>query len=245
MYLPKLAMTGAAAIVYLHGGGWVMCDLDSHDAICRRLSLRTGAVVVSVHYRRAPESPFPAALDDAYAALRWLHARADQHGIDSDRIAIAGDSSGGNLAAATAILARDRGGPTPRCQVLLYPVTDCRLDSPSYQRFARAGGFLTLPKMTWYWEQYRPTGPRDHPYCAPLRAQLVGLPPTLLVIAECDPLNYEGHAYARKLEAAGVAVTAREYRSSFHAFFGLADTFAVAREAEDDVVSWLSAQLAG
>lgn len=242
VYRPRAGMRDAPAVLYLHGGGWVLCDLDSHDAICRRLSLDSDAIVVAVDYRRAPESPFPAALDDAYAALRWLHDEAAVLGVARDRIAVAGDSAGGNLAAGVTLLARDRGGPALRCQVLLYPVTDCRLDTPSYRRFATGGGLLTLPKMAWYWTQYVPDGDRTDPYCSPLRAELSGLPPALVVVAECDPLNNEGHAYAARLADAGVPVAAREYAGTFHGFLGSYEQLPEARQAHADVAAWLVAQ---
>lgn len=243
IYRPRAGMRDAPAVLYLHGGGWVLCDLDSHDPICRRLSLDSDAIVVAVGYRRAPESPFPAALEDAYAALRWLHDEAAAVGVARDRIAVAGDSAGGNLAAGITLLARDHGGPAIRCQVLLYPVTDCRHDTPSYRRFASGGGFLTLAKMEWYWTQYVPDGDRTRPYCSPLRAELSGLPPALVVVAECDPLNSEGHAYAARLADAGVPVTAREYAGTFHGFLGVYDQLPEARRAHADVAAWLAAQL--
>ncbi|SHK73850.1 acetyl esterase [Pseudonocardia thermophila] len=242
VYRPDPGVQGAPAVLYLHGGGWVLCDLDSHDAICRRLARDTGAVVVSVDYRRAPESPFPAALDDACAALGWLHDEAPALGVARERIAIAGDSAGGNLAAGVTLRVRDAGGPVVRCQVLVYPVTDCRFDTPSYLRFADGGGSLTLPKMRWYWDQYVPDGDRTNPYCSPLRAELAGLPPAFVAVAECDPLNSEGHAYAARLAASGVAVTTREY-PAFHGFLGLHDQLPEARQAHADIAAWIAAQL--
>ncbi|WP_406286803.1 alpha/beta hydrolase [Embleya sp. NBC_00896] len=195
-------------VVYSHGGGWVLCDLDSHDETVRRLANASGAIVVSVDYRRAPETRFPGPAEDVYAAYTWTRAHAADLGVgiagDPERVAVAGDSAGGNLAAAVCLMARDRGVVQPTFQLLVYPVTDHTRALPSYRENAE-GYFLTAVHMDWFWEQYiGPDGDAAHPYASPLHADdLAGLAPAHVVAAALDPLRDEGVAYARRLADAG------------------------------------------
>jgi len=211
-------------VVYFHGGGWVICDLDTHDEICRGLTAKAGVVTMSVDYRLAPEHRYPAATDDAYAATVWAAEHADELGGDASRLVVAGDSAGGNLAAVTALRARDSGGPALAHQVLIYPATDVGQDTESCRENGE-GFFLTAAHMRWYWGCY--LGKRDGggPYASPLRAiNLGGLPPATVLTAECDPLRDEGNAYAERLRAAGVPVGAKVYPGVPHGFFGMAGT---------------------
>jgi acetyl esterase len=217
-YRPVTNAAALPAVVYAHGGGFVFCDLDSHDGLCRNLANRIGAVVVSVGYRLAPENPWPAAAEDLYAAVQWTADNADALGIDTGHILVAGDSAGGNLAAVTALMARDRGGPELAGQLLLYPVIAADFDTESYRLFGQ-GYYNPKPALQWYWDQYVPAAAdRTHPYASPLRADLHGLPPAIVVIAGHDPLRDEGVAYADALEAAGVSVTRLSYQGGVHGF---------------------------
>jgi len=217
-YVPdgQLPMPG---LVYFHGGGWVRGSLQTHDVLCRALANDARCVVVSVDYRMAPEHRFPAALDDAFAATRWIAANAESLGIDPRHLAVAGDSAGGNLAAAVTQLARAAGGPRLAYQVLLYPVTDDNLETPSYLRNAQ-GYMLTREAMRFYWQQYLgPDGQASDVRASPLRAtDFTNLPPALVITAEFDPLLDEGRAYADKLRAAGGPVTYSEYAGMVHGF---------------------------
>jgi acetyl esterase len=206
-------------IMYFHGGGWVIGDLDVCDNPVRRIANRTGAVVVSVDYRLAPEHTYPAAFDDCYAATAWVSEHAAELGGDPARIATCGDSAGGNLAAAVAIAARDRQGPPLAAQLLIYPVTDFNFTTGSYEENGD-GYLLTKGSMQWFWAHY--LGAQDlgkDPFACPARADnLVGLPPTFIATAEFDPLRDEGEAYAATLRAAGVHVTAKRYDGMLHGF---------------------------
>ncbi|MET9288346.1 alpha/beta hydrolase [Nocardia beijingensis] len=205
------------AVVFAHGGGFVFCDLDSHDEFCRSMAAAVGVVVVSVDYRRAPENPGPAAMEDLYAALVWTVGHAAEFGAHPDRIAVAGDSAGGNLAAAVCLAARDRGGPPIVAQVLLYPVIDDDFTTESYQRYGE-GYYNTTEAMRWYWQQYAPHG-TDSPYLVPSKAgSLAGLPPAVVATAELDPPCSAGEDYARRLAEAGVAVTTHRFDGLFHGF---------------------------
>ncbi|OBK83387.1 alpha/beta hydrolase [Mycolicibacter sinensis] len=204
--------------VYAHGGGFVFCDLDSHDGLCRAMTNGLGAVVVSVDYRLAPEARWPAAADDVYAATCWVAHNAEELRADPGRLVIAGDSAGGNLAAVTAVMARDRGGPDIACQVLLYPVIAADFTTASYRRFGE-GFYNTAAAMAWYWDQYVPrVTDRSHRYASPIQDVLVGLPPAVVVTAGCDPLCSEGQAYAEALAARGIATTHRAYPGAIHGF---------------------------
>lgn len=234
IYWPPDSPDDMPLVLFLHGGGFVVCDLDSHDGFARDLCAGTGAVVVSVGYRLAPEHPFPAAVEDAYTALTWTHAQAAALGADPHRLAVAGDSAGGNLAAVLTLLARDRGGPSLRHQLLIYPVTDAARDTPSYTRHAD-DGFLTATAMAWFWAQYL-ADPSEgaHPHASPLRApDLSGLPPACVITAEHDPLRDEGEAYAARLAAAGVPVSCHRITGSFHGFISLPQILPAARTAQE------------
>jgi acetyl esterase len=220
-------------VVYYHGGGWVIGSINSWDAVCRTLAVASGCTLVSVDYRLAPEHQFPAAADDAYEALSWV---ASPTGIADGRpLVVAGDSAGGNLAAVTALRARDVGGPSIALQVLVYPKTDCDLDRPSYHEYNGTEFILNRRDAVWYWDQYAPDpASRANPYASPLRAQSAeGLPPAYIVTAGHDPLRDEGIAYADRLRAARVPVEHRHFESQIHGFFSLlnvlddADTAAV------------------
>lgn len=209
-------------LMWFHGGGWVVGDLDSADPTARHLCVGAGCVVVSVDYRLAPETQFPGAADDCYAATQWAAQHAAQINGDPQRIAVGGDSAGGNLAAAVSLMARDRHGPALAFQLLVYPVTHCNYTTGSYQRYAE-GYHLSRDGMRWYWDHYLPT-PADanNPYAAPLVANdLSGLPPALVITAECDPLCDEGAAYAQRLQEAGVPTTYSCYDGMIHGFFAM------------------------
>lgn len=207
------------ALVYFHGGGWVIGDLDTHQSPCCALANAAGCVVIAVDYRRAPEHKFPAAAEDCYAATLWASKNASALGIDPHRIAVGGDSSGGNLAAVVSLMARDRRGFAPTFQLLIYPVMDCHFETRSYQENA-TGYHLTRDAMIYYWRQYlSKDADANNPYASPLRASdLHGLPPALVLTAEYDPLRDEGQAYAARLKDAGVPVTARNYEGLIHGF---------------------------
>ncbi|WP_055480017.1 alpha/beta hydrolase [Sphaerimonospora mesophila] len=211
-------------IVFFHGGGFVLCDLESHDGFCRRMSKHTRAVVVSVDYRLAPEHRAPAAARDAYAAVRWAARHAAELGGDPNRIVTAGDSAGGNLAAVVCLMARDLGGPPIAAQVLVYPVIEPSFDSDSYRRYA-TGYFNTRDAMRWYWRQYLggDTVPEPAHHVAPLRAaDHAGLPPAVVVTAGLDPLCDEGRDYAAALARCGVPLVHRHYPGLFHGFLTIA-----------------------
>jgi len=213
--------------VFFHGGGFVSCSLDSHDALCRRLARLASTVVASVDYRLAPEHRFPAAVDDACAAVRWLHAQAADIGADGSRIAVAGDSAGGNLAAVAA-----QQLPSLLChQLLFYPVTDSACASASFDEFAR-GTMLTADLMRWFWGQYLGTHDGGDPRASPLRqTRLQGLPAATIITAECDPLRDEGEAYAAALAGAGVATRQRRWPGQFHGFASLLGPLDAAAQA--------------
>lgn len=208
-----------ALVLFFHGGGWVICDLDTHDTVCRSLAAGSGATVLSVDYRLAPEHPFPAGLEDCYAATTWAVDHAAELGVDPRRVAVAGDSAGGNLAAAVTLLARDRDGPDLAYQLLVYPVLDHRLETRSYVDFAE-GHNLTRAAMRWFWDLYLAGAPGDDPLASPLRAaDLSGLPPALIVTAGHDPLRDEGEAYVERLRVAGVEAALVRAPGLFHGFF--------------------------
>ena len=211
------------AIAYYHGGGHVIGSLDSHDLVARNLCGGAEAVVLSVDYRMGPEHRFPAAVEDSFAALEWLHANAASLGADAERLGVHGDSAGGNLAAVVAILARDRGGPRLRLQSLVYPVCDFRMRSESYGRYATGCGILTAEAMKWFRGHYVRTldDAADWRASPGLAPDLAGVAPAILIAAECDVLHDEGLAYAERLKAAGVAVEYRRYAGMIHAFFGM------------------------
>ncbi|MHB9757179.1 alpha/beta hydrolase [Streptomyces sp. BYX5S] len=218
------AGTPRAVLVYFHGGGWVLGDIDlQYDHVGRRLVDATGATVVMVNYRKAPEHPFPTAVDDSWAALTWVAERAAELAPAGAPLIVAGDSAGGNIAAVMCRWARDRGGPRIDYQALVYPVTDCDFERPSYVA-PENQLLLGRDTMIWFWDHYLPdAAARTHPDASPLRADsLADLPPALVHVAEYDPLHDEGVAYAEALRAAGVPVALQEATGQMHAFFQMA-----------------------
>jgi acetyl esterase/lipase len=210
------------AVVYFHGGGWVLGDLDSDDPLCRDLCVRLDAVVVSVNYRHAPEDRFPAAADDAFAAVRWVAAHAGDLGVIPGELAVAGWSAGANIATVACRQARDTGGPDITGQLLFTPVTDSDLTRPSYVDNAD-GYILTTALMRWFWDNYADPADRTDPTAAPLRGELAGLPPAVVVTADFDPLRDEGVAYASALAAAGVPVQHLRARGHTHTSLTMVD----------------------
>lgn len=228
-------------VVFLHGGGWVLGDLDTHDGLCRHLASASGHAVLAVDYRLAPEHPFPAALDDAVMALRWAHAHADNLEIDPDQITVCGDSAGGNLAAVLALMARAGAVPSIAAQVLLYPVLDLRLQSESFSENAE-GYFLSASLMRWFREHYaRGLDPGDwrlSPICA---AEFSGLPPAFVLTAGYDPCRDDGRAYASRLALAGVDVALHEIGDQIHGFMTMGGVIPRAAAELDRVSAWLRA----
>ncbi len=220
------------AVVFFHGGGWVMGSIDTHDVFCRDLAHASGMAVVSVDYRLAPEHKYPTAVHDAYAALNYVHNRSEELGFLRGALAVAGDSAGGNLAAACALLARDHGGPPLAMQVLIYPILDFDFNTPSYAECGE-GYFLTRGVMEWFWSQYLPDAAAGRePTASPLRAGRVhGLPPALVITAEFDPLRDEGEAYARRLKEAGLPVVLRRFEGTIHGFIRRTRTWPAAHAA--------------
>ena len=222
LYWPNVAAP-VPAIVYYHGGGHVIGSLDTHDLVARNLCAGAGAVVASVDYRMGPEHKFPAAVDDAFAALAWVHANAASLGADPDRLGVHGDSAGANLAAVVALLARDAGGPMLRLQSLVYPVADYTLSGASYSKYAQGYGVLTRDAMIWFRDHYlRSAADAEDWRASPLKAsRLAGVAPALIITAECDVLHDDGERYAAALRQAGVAVEYREYAGMIHGFLGM------------------------
>jgi acetyl esterase len=244
VYRPSLAAE-LPVLVYFHGGGWTICSIETHDGTCRQLANAAGCAVVSVEYRLAPEHPFPAAPEDCYAALCFVARHAASLRVDAKRLAVGGDSAGGNLSAVVSLMARDRRGPRPCHQLLVYPVTNHAFDTESYRENAE-GLLLTREMMRIFWGHYlaREEDGR-HPYASPLRApDLSGLPPAHVITAEYDPLRDEGEAFAARLAAAGVPVVARRYDGMIHGFFGFAAMIDRAGEAVADAARELRAGFA-
>lgn len=241
IYRPTETRAASPVIVYFHGGGWVVGDLDSHDNLCRSLAVKANAIVVAVDYRLAPEHRFPAAADDAYAAVLWVAANTRTLGADPANIVVAGDSAGGNLAAVVAQLSRDLGGPKLRAQLLLYPAVDLsRLDRQSTIDFAN-GLFLTRERMAWFIDLYVPDkAARIYAKVSPLLAvNYQGLAPAIVVTAKFDPLRDEGEEYANALRKAGVPVHLRRFEGMIHGFMSMDRWFPEAGEA----TNWVSEQL--
>ena len=232
IYTPKGGQAALPGLVYLHGGGWARGSLQTHDIVCRSLANGAGCVVVSVDYRMAPEHRFPAAFEDSLAATRWVGEHAAELGIDPRRLAVGGDSAGGNLAAAVALAARDAGGPSLVHQLLIYPVTDYNFDTRSYADNAE-GYMLTRAAMQHYWRLYLRDGSDGADFRAsPLRARDFGnLPPALVITAEFDPLRDEGRAYADRLREAGTPVLYREYPGMVHGFVTSAGVLDAGKQA--------------
>lgn len=231
-------------LLYLFGGGWTLGTLDTCDGVCRNLCADASCLVMSVQYRRAPEHRFPAAPQDCYAAACWLAAHAAEFGGDPQRLGVGGDSSGGNLSAAVTLMARDRGGPPIRCQVLVYPNTDYRADTPS-RREIEDRAMFNCHSVDWYWGHYL-AGPADgdNPLASPLRAaSLRGLPSALVISAEYDPLRDEAEAYAHRLQAEGVPAVLTRYDGMVHGFFTMSGVLDDARAALRQVSGFLRTEL--
>ena len=209
------------AFMYFHGGGWVLGDFPTHERLVRDLVARSGAVAVFVNYSLTPEAKYGVAIEQAYAATKWVAEHGKEINVDGKRLAVAGNSAGGNIAAVVALMANEKGAPALRSQVLLCPVTDANFDTQSYKQFAN-GYFLTKDLMAWFWDNYTPdANARKQIYASPLQAtieQLKGLPPTLIQTAEFDVLRDEAEAYGRKLDAAGVKVKSVRYNGLIHDF---------------------------
>lgn len=218
---PKGAKGVLPAVVYFHGGGWVLGDKNTHDRLIREIANGAHVAVIFVDYDRSPEAQYPVPIEQAYAATAYVAKHPAEFGIDANRIAVAGDSVGGNMTAAVTLLAKERGGPKLRYQVLFYPVTDANFDDGSYNEFAN-GPWLTKAAMKWFWDAYAPNeADRAKITASPLRASLddlKGLPPALVITDENDVLRDEGEAYARKLTQAGVPVTSVRYNGTIHDF---------------------------
>ncbi len=224
--------TAKPLLVYYHGGGWVIGDLDTHDGVCRFLAAHSGAKVLSINYRLAPEHPFPAAIEDAHAAFDWAVAHATEQGADPARIAVGGDSAGGNMAAVVCHMARDGGGPRPSMQLLIYPATDALENRRSRELFAE-GFLLTAADMDWFQESYLPNRADDaDPRASVFRAEdLSGLPPAYVLTAGFDPLRDEAEAYAERMQKAGVQVALRRHQDLIHSFANLTAVSRSARAA--------------
>jgi acetyl esterase len=240
--------SGAAnlpVVMYFHGGGWVIGDIDTHDTLCRRLAHESDCVVVSVDYRCAPEHKFPAAFDDCYDATQYVVEHADELGVDAGRVAVAGDSAGGNLAAAVAIKARDQGAPEIQFQLLIYPVVEPDFETDSYRE--RSEGFgLRRSTMIWFWEQYLSDDmDSQNPYAVPTRADLRGLPPAHVITAEYDVLLDEGESFAQQLREAGVATTLTRYDGVIHGFMHLTGILDIGRAATCDAAQALKQAMRG
>jgi acetyl esterase len=232
LYSPRPSRDPLPVTLWIHGGGFVVGSLDSYDSVCRQLALQSDSLVVSVGYRLAPEHKFPAAVEDCLAAYRWVCENAGTFGGDPQRVALAGDSAGANLATVTAVLARDAGLPGARLQVLVYPCVAPHQDSASHHEYAE-GYLLTRPTILWFMENYRRT-PADcqDPRFAPLLfSDLAELPPTFLILAERDPLVDEGREYAELLRRHGNTVETREYPGMVHGFFNMGGHIDAGRQA--------------
>ncbi len=220
-------------VVYFHGGGWVLGNIESHDAVCRNIAKSADAVVVSVEYRLAPEHKYPAAFDDAFSATQWVADHASDLGVDASRLVVAGDSAGGNLAAAVALKARDTGGPAIAKQVLIYPVIEPDFMTDSYLSCAEGHG-LTRTTMQWFWDQYI-SGEDDRRYACLANANVENLPPAFVLTAEYDVLCDEGEKYAARMKAAGVDTTIKRYPGMLHGFVHFCGYFDDAKTAFDDI----------
>ena len=245
IYRPSADSKVRPVLVWFHGGGWVIGNLDSADFACRMLTNASGCVVVSVDYRLAPEHKFPAAADDCFAATQWVVEHADELGVDASKVAVGGDSAGGNLAAVVAQLAKEAGGPAISYQALVYPVTNFSFATASYTDNAE-GYLLTRASMEWFWGHYLGNeGDGQHVKASPLLcADLTGLPPAIVITAEYDPLRDEGEAYADALRKAGVAVESKRYDGQIHGFFAnpaIDDGAAAARQVGAALAKALSA----
>lgn len=245
IYTPKTLRKAdglAPCLVFFHGGGWVIGDLESHDVVCRKLAHEAEMIVISVDYRLAPEHKFPAAADDAIAATKWVAANATTLGIDAAQISVGGDSAGGNLAAVVALAARDGDGPKLSGQVLIYPATDFAMTHPSH-REPETSILLTHSVIKWFCNHYlNGTADIDHWKASPARAQsLAGLPPSYVMTAGADPLRDEGDEYAARLKRDGVPLTYRHFPGQFHGFFTMGKLLPQANVALSEIAGWLKA----
>jgi acetyl esterase/lipase len=232
------------ALVFFHGGGFVIGSLDSSDRVCRALANGSGSVVISVGYRLAPEHPFPAATDDGFAAVSWVSSHAADLGIDPTLIAVGGDSAGGNLAAVVALRARDAGGPALAFQLLVYPQVDFMDSTSGSMREYGEGHFLDRPTMAYFADQYLPAGiDRRQPWVSPSNATLTGLPPAFVLTAECDPLRDQGEAFTQRLKDAGVQARVTRYDGMIHPFFSLGGIIDGGKTAVADAAAALKAAL--
>jgi acetyl esterase len=237
IYRPKDPLKGG--LVYFHGGGWVIGSLEGADGTCRALANRSRSVVISIGYRLAPETKFPGPVEDAYAAVRWVAENATDLRIDPTRIAVGGSSAGGNLAAAAALVARDRGGPKIAFQLLTVPVTELSSRAGSHREFSEGYG-LTAADMEWFGRHYvRTESDADEPYASVLRADLHDLPPAFVITAECDPLRDDGEAYADRLRDLGIAARFKRYSGMFHGFMSFPGVLPEASQAFEDAGSAL------
>lgn len=229
-------------ILYIHGGGWVIADLDTYDATPRALATSVGAIVVSTHYRQAPEHPFPAAHDDTYGAYEWTLKMADTWGSDPMKVAVVGESAGGNMAASIGMMAKEKGIQAPIHQVLIYPVADTKMDTPSYIENAKAKP-LDAPMMKWFADHtFARSEDAKNPRVALLQAEsLKGMPSATIVTAQIDPLRSEGAALAEKLKADGVDVAYKNYEGVTHEFFGMSAVIDEAKQANEFVTKRLKA----
>lgn len=247
-YRPKNAAKGKVlpVLVYYHGGGWVIGDLDTHDVVCRTLANEAGCAVVSVDYRMGPEHKFPAAVDDAYLVAKWVAEESKALRVDPARLAVGGDSAGGNLAAVVSLLARDHGGPSIAFQLLIYPATDMAMNTDSQAKFAE-GHLLTRGGQIWFQAQYlRGAEDKADWRASPLKApSLANLPPAYLLVAGHDPLRDEGEAYAKALEKAGNRVAFREFPGQIHGFITMGKVLQQANQALKEMGAALGLALAG
>ncbi len=238
IYSPK-AEENLPVLLYFHGGGWVISNLDTYDSSCRSLCQATGFIVVSVAYRQAPEHPFPAAPRDALSAYKWVLSQARSFGGDPHHVAVAGESAGGNLATVLCLMARDQGLPQPAHQILIYPVVDCNFETASYQMHRNAQP-LNADMMKWFWGHYLNSPVEgEQTYASPLHADLRGLAPATVITAEIDPLCSEGEAYAWRLIEAGVDTQVKRFDGVTHEFFGMTALLPEAREALQLIVERL------
>ena len=227
-------------LVYFHGGGWVWANVDTHDRMTREYAAAGPVSVVSVDYALSPEAKFPQALEECAEVVRFVAEHGADWGLDTGRIFVGGDSAGGNLALATALLLRDTGGPALAGILANYPVSDSRFDTPSYQEFGAGGYGLTAERMAFYWSVYVPYDiDRLHPLAAPLRADLTGLPPVMVLLAELDVLRSEGEALVAKLRASGVAVETETFAGVVHGFLRATGSVQKARDAVATAGAWM------
>ena len=245
VYTPKGAAESGPGVMYIHGGGWVICSLDSHDGVCRRLANLSGLRVASLDYRMAPEHPFPAPLDDCLAGISWLRLHGGEVGIDGGRLALAGDSAGANLALAACLALKQRGEAQPATAALIYGAFSADLDSPSHRAFGGGSYVLSTKTMHWFWDQYVPDkARRSDPLVAPLNGDLAGMPPLYVSAAELDPLRDDSERMAAKLALAGVDFDYRLWRGVTHACFMMSRMLPAAEAQVAEVADFLRRRLA-